>query len=105
EQHDRLAAARHLNRARRDAVGGDVESAAMRDLPAGETHSHAVGARPDGVFTVEEGRHFSLWEMIELGSFDHADTGPRLEHETFKANFATRTGLRLAERQTVAGGE
>ena len=31
EQHDRLAVARHLDRARRDAVGGDVEAAAVPD--------------------------------------------------------------------------
>ena len=94
EQHDRLAVARHLDRARRDAVGGDVEAAAVLDGAAGEAHPHAVGARPDGVLAVEEGRDLAVREVIGLGAFDRADARPRPNGETFEANLVALARLR-----------
>src|SRR6266403_901566 len=43
QQDDRLTVARHLDRARRDAVGRDVVAARVVDTPALEPHSHAIG--------------------------------------------------------------
>ena len=72
---------------------------------AGEAHAHAVGARADGVFAVEEGRDLAVREVIVLGALDHADARPRPSGETFEADFAALVRLRLAQRQPVAGGE
>ena len=94
QQHDRRAVARHLDRARRDGIGRDVEAAAVLERPAGEAHAHAVGARPDGVFAVEEGRDLAVREVIVLGTLDDADARPRrTEREAFEADLVALARL------------
>ena len=55
QQHDRQARARHLDRARTDAVGDDVGALRMLDGRALEADAHAVGFLGDLVFGGHEG--------------------------------------------------
>ncbi len=96
---------RHLDRPRCDAVGNDVRATAVPNSPASEAHPHAVGARPDGVLAVEEGRDLVVRKMIVLGARDHSDAGSRPKKETFETNLLALARLCQAKRETVSCNE
>src|ERR1019366_5794579 len=81
KQHDRLAVSWHLDRARCDAIGRDIEAAEILDLPATNPHLHSAGAGPDGVFTVEKTRHCAFREIIALRAHDNSELRRRAQIE------------------------
>ena len=73
EQQDRLARARHLDRAGHNRIRDDIPAVAMLEEGAVEAHAHPVGTLRNAEFGAEECRDCFLGKIFLLRAEDDAD--------------------------------
>ncbi len=101
QQHDRLAVAGHLDRARRDAVGGDVEAAECRSLRPVSRMPMRSALGPTVYSPAKKAAISSLREIVVLRAGDRAEARRRAEIEAVEP--ASSRSLALARGAAAAG--